>query len=71
MTAPFGRFFLPGPTEVLPEILAAQVRPMIGHRGTATEALLGSVDAPLKAAFRTQNPVIISTATTPARSSRR
>ncbi|MEK6610822.1 MAG: alanine--glyoxylate aminotransferase family protein [Gemmatimonadota bacterium] len=61
MTAPFGCFFLPGPTEVLPEILAAQVRPMIGHRGTATEALLGSVDAPLKAAFRTQNPVIIST----------
>ena len=29
----FGRFFLPGPTEVLPEILEAQRRPMIGHRG--------------------------------------
>ena len=62
MTAPFGRFFLPGPTEVLPAILEAQVRPMMGHRGTATEALLGAVDQPLRAAFRTQNPVIISTA---------
>lgn len=61
MTAPFGRFFLPGPTEVQREILEAQVRPMIGHRSTATEALLGAVDAPLRAAFRTQNPVIIST----------
>jgi predicted phosphoserine aminotransferase len=61
MTAPFGRFFLPGPTEVLPAILEAQVRPMMGHRGTATEALLGSVDPPLRAAFRTQNPVIVST----------
>ncbi len=60
MTAPFGRFFLPGPTEVLPEILHAQERPMIGHRGAATEALLGALDAPLKAVFRTANPVIIS-----------
>ncbi len=60
-TAPFGRFFLPGPTEVLPEILAAQVRAMIGHRGPDTEALLGEIAAPLSAAFRTTRPVIIST----------
>lgn len=62
MTAPFGRFFLPGPTEVAPEVLRAQERPMIGHRGAATEALLGALDAPLKAAFRTANPVIIAAA---------
>ncbi len=64
MTAPsgFGRFFLPGPTEVLPEVLRAQERPMIGHRGAATEALLGSLEAPLQAAFRTTNPVIIAAA---------
>ena len=60
MTAPFGRFFLPGPTEVLPDVLRAQQRPMIGHRGPATEALLGTLDAPLKAVFRTANPVIIA-----------
>ncbi len=62
MTVPFGKFFLPGPTEVLTEVLQAQVRPMIGHRGAATEALLGRLDTPLKAAFRTANPVIMSAA---------
>jgi predicted phosphoserine aminotransferase len=60
VTAPFGKFFLPGPTEVLPEVLKAQERAMIGHRGAATEALLGSFDAPLKAVFRTANPVLIA-----------
>jgi predicted phosphoserine aminotransferase len=60
VTAPFGRFFLPGPTEVLPEVLRAQERAMIGHRGAATEALLGSLDAPLKAVFRTASPVMIA-----------
>lgn len=62
MTAPFGRFFLPGPTEVLPEVLAAQTRPMIGHRGAQTEVLLGEIEAPLKALFRTANPVMIAAA---------
>lgn len=60
MTARYGRFFLPGPTEVLPEILAAQARAMIGHRGPETEALLGAMDLPLKAAFRTRQPVMIA-----------
>ncbi|MEK7667262.1 MAG: alanine--glyoxylate aminotransferase family protein [Gemmatimonadota bacterium] len=62
MTAPFGRFFLPGPTEVLPEILAAQDRPMMGHRGAGTEALLGAIDPQLRAAFRTREPVLIAAA---------
>ncbi|HWO89313.1 MAG TPA: alanine--glyoxylate aminotransferase family protein [Gemmatimonadales bacterium] len=61
MSAPFGRFFLPGPTEVLPEVLEAQLHPMIGHRGAATEALLRAVDQPLRSIFRTSRPVIIST----------
>lgn len=61
MTAAFGKFFLPGPTEVLPDILAAQARPMIGHRGPETEALLGAVDQPLRAMFRTSRPVMIGT----------
>lgn len=61
MSPAFGKFFLPGPTEVLPEILAAQTRPMIGHRGPETEALLGAVAAPLRAAFRTERPVMIGT----------
>lgn len=57
----FGRFFLPGPTEVLPEVLAAQVRPMIGHRGAETEALLQRIQGPLQAMFRTTRPVFTST----------
>src|SRR5256885_12296991 len=33
MTAPtFGRFFLPGPTDVHPDVQAAMQRAMIGHR---------------------------------------
>jgi len=61
MSAPFGKFFLPGPTEVLPEILAAQNRPMVGHRGKETEDLLAAVAPSLRSVFRTQQPVIIST----------
>jgi aspartate aminotransferase-like enzyme len=62
MSAPFGRFFLPGPTEVLPEILAAQAKPMIGHRGSETEKLLERMAPQLGAAFRTARPVMIAAA---------
>jgi predicted phosphoserine aminotransferase len=61
MSASFGKFFLPGPTEVLPEILQAQARPMIGHRGPETEALLAAIDQPMRAIFRTHQPVMIGT----------
>lgn len=57
----FGRFFLPGPTEVRPEILAAMSRPVIGHRGQAMVDLLRSVDTPLRELFRTERPVYVST----------
>jgi predicted phosphoserine aminotransferase len=62
VSAPFGRFYLPGPTEVLPEVLAAQDHPMVGHRSTASEALLGRVGPGLQAAFRTARPVLIAAA---------
>ncbi len=62
MSAQFGRFYLPGPTEVLPEVLAAQNRPMMGHRGAGTEALLAGIAGPMKAVFRTANPVYIAAA---------
>ncbi len=60
--AAYGRFFLPGPTEVHPDVLAAQARPMIGHRGKAMEALLAGVQPGLRALFRTSRPVYIATA---------
>ncbi len=56
----FGRFFLPGPTEVLPEILAAQDRPMIGHRGKSMEQLLAQMQPGLRRIFRTARPVYLS-----------
>lgn len=56
-----GRFFLPGPTEVHPDVLAAQNGPMIGHRGQAIQDLLARIDAGLKTVFDTARPVIVST----------
>jgi predicted phosphoserine aminotransferase len=58
--APFGRFFLPGPTEVLPEVLEAQTRPMIGHRGKGVQDLIARLQDGLRPLFRTERPVIIS-----------
>ncbi len=57
----FGRFFLPGPTEVHPEVLAAQARPVIGHRGPAIEGLMEKLQEGLKSLFRTDRPVFVST----------
>lgn len=57
----FGRFFLPGPTEVRPEILAAQVEAMHGHRGADMVDLVRHIQTGLKYVFRTQRPVFIST----------
>jgi aspartate aminotransferase-like enzyme len=56
----FGRFFLPGPTEVRPEILQAQVRPMIGHRGPAIVELMEVLQVGLQEVFLTERPVFVS-----------
>jgi predicted phosphoserine aminotransferase len=56
----FGRFFLPGPTEVRPEILEAQLRPMIGHRGKGMEEVMAALQPGLKNIFRTERPVYLS-----------
>lgn len=56
-----GRFFLPGPTEVHPDVLEAQNGPMIGHRGKAIVTLFASIQAGLKPVFATDRPVIVST----------
>ena len=57
---PFGRFFLPGPTEVLPEVLEAQVGPMIGHRGPDLQKLMARIQPGLQYVFQTRRPVYIS-----------
>jgi aspartate aminotransferase-like enzyme len=56
----FGTFFLPGPTEVRPEVLAALTRPMIAHRGAEFEALFARLQEGLREVFGTARPVFIS-----------
>ncbi len=53
----FGRFFLPGPTEVRPEILQAMAQPMIAHRGPEFSAIYARVVAGMQQVFRTTRPV--------------
>lgn len=54
---PFGRFFLPGPTEVRHDLLYAMTQQMVGHRGKDIEELLSRVGAGLQPVFRTNRPV--------------
>ncbi len=56
-----GRFFLPGPTEVHPDVLAAQNAPMIGHRGKQIQELMSGINEGLKPVFQTTGDVIVST----------
>ena len=60
MTYSFGRFFVPGPTDVRPDVLAAMAQPMIAHRGPEFEALFARVQEGLRAVFRTARPVYVS-----------
>ncbi len=53
------RLFIPGPTDVLPEVLAAQSAPMIGHRSDEFEALFAKCEGQLQRLFETQNRVYI------------
>ena len=57
-----GTFFLPGPTEVRPEILQTLTRPMLPHRSAAFEAIYARCDAGLRTIFRTSRPVYIASA---------
>src|SRR5438045_9355163 len=59
-TKTFGTFFLPGPTEVREEIMAAMVQPMIPHRGSQFEQLFERLQQGLRPLFMTERPVYIS-----------
>ena len=59
-TKTFGRFFLPGPTEVRPEVLEAMMQPMIGHRVREMEDLMSHIQPGLRYIFRTDRPVYVS-----------
>ncbi len=57
----FGRFFLPGPSEVRTPVLQAQARAMIGHRGAEVRGLMEELQQGLREVFRTRRPVFVST----------
>ena len=54
---PAQRLFIPGPTDVLPEVLAAQTAPMIGHRSDEFEALFAKCEVQLQSLFETAHRV--------------
>ncbi len=56
----FGRFFLPGPVEVHPEILAALERPMISPWSDEARALFDGLQPGLQRLFRTREPVLLT-----------
>jgi len=56
----FGTFFLPGPTEVREEVMAAMMGPMIPHRGSEFEQLFERLQQGLRPVFKTERPVYIS-----------
>src|SRR3954469_19980725 len=56
---PFGTFYLPGPTEVRPEILAAMMQPMMAHRGKRFEGMFAAIQAGLGEIFLTARPVYV------------
>jgi predicted phosphoserine aminotransferase len=56
-----GRFFLPGPTEVHPDVLQAQTRPMMSHRGAGINELMKELQAGLEEVFLTERPVFLAT----------
>ncbi len=57
----FGTFFLPGPTEVHPDVLRAMSQPMMSHRGPEFEAIFVRIQEGIRKVFLTERPVFIST----------
>jgi predicted phosphoserine aminotransferase len=55
------KLFIPGPTDVHPDVLAAQNQPMIGHRGRDFETLFARIQPKLRQVFFTAGRVYVST----------
>ena len=55
------KLFIPGPTDVHPDVLAAQSQPMIGHRGSEFTELFARIQPKLRQVFFTSSRVYIST----------
>ncbi|OGO10584.1 MAG: hypothetical protein A2Y93_02375 [Chloroflexi bacterium RBG_13_68_17] len=53
------RLFIPGPTDVPAETLAAQTRPMVGHRSQTITDLIAKLQPGLQEVFNTRQRVLI------------
>ncbi|NLW89795.1 MAG: alanine--glyoxylate aminotransferase family protein [Clostridiaceae bacterium] len=54
------RLFIPGPVDVLPEVLDKMTTPMIGHRTKDISALQERISEKLKRVMRTNNTILLS-----------
>jgi aspartate aminotransferase-like enzyme len=61
-----GRYWLPGPVEIDPDVARAMTAPMIGHHTTAGHALAEQLQHGLRALFATTRPVSVATASATA-----
>ncbi len=55
------KLFIPGPTNVHPEVLAKMATPMIGHRTPEASVLQKSISDKLKKLMFTENKIVLST----------
>ncbi len=55
------KLFIPGPTEVAPDVLAKMATPMIGHRSKDASKLQRDISEKLRKVFYTLNPILLST----------
>ena len=56
---PANVLFIPGPVDVLPDVLAAQTAPMIGHRSDEFEAMFAKIQGQLRQLFFTDSRVYV------------
>jgi aspartate aminotransferase-like enzyme len=55
------KLFIPGPTEVAPEVLQKMATPMIGHRSKDASNLQRGISEKMQKVFHTANPILLST----------
>lgn len=55
------QLFIPGPVDVLPEVLEKMATPMIGHRSKECSILQQSISEKLQQVFGTKNVIVLST----------
>ena len=56
------KLFIPGPTEVAPEVLAAMSGPMMGHRSKAASALQRRISDNLRRILLTEQEILLLSA---------